>query len=456
MVAKVLVVDDEENMRHMLSSVLRHAGFHVKTAANGRQAFSKMESEFFDYILCDIRMPEMDGMKFLSATKKISNASTIIMMSAYGTIDLAIEALKLGAYDFISKPFKRDEVILTIRKAQERNQLKRENVQLKKRIKNIEEKYRFGSMVAKSQIMKAIFDLGEKVSQYNTTILIIGESGTGKELVARAIHNASPRSSNTLVPVNCGAIPETLLEAELFGYVKGAFTGADRNQKGLFEEAEDSTLFLDEIGELPVSLQVKLLRVLQENDIRPLGATQSKKVDVRVVAATSRDLKQMVKDGMFREDLYYRLNVLPIEIPSLRKRCEDIPLLCQYFISNFNKIFNRNVKGIAAEAMTVLLGYKWPGNVRELENAIERAIVLSTGDLLELEQFQQFFNPIDDDNGKESADVYSLKHAQKILEKEMIIKALKATNGNRTQASKLLQISHPSLLSKIKAYHIDL
>ena len=455
--SSVLIIDDEENMRHMLSKMLTRAGYTVQTAGDGKQALGLIDKQTFDFILCDVKMPTMDGMAFLKASKKKTTTATIIMMSAYGTIDLAVKAMQMGAYDFISKPFKSDEVRLAIKKAEERDRLKRENLQLKEQIKRIEERHQFGNLVAKSKMMQAVFVVAAKAAQYNTTVMITGESGTGKELVARAIHYTGPRRKKAMIPVNCGSIPENLLESELFGYVKGAFTGADTTKIGLFEEAHKGTIFLDEIGEMPLALQVKLLRVLQENEIRPVGSAHPRSIDVRVIAATSRDLYQMVADHTFREDLYYRLNVLPIEVPPLRKRSEDIPLLAQHFIEQFNERFGNTVKGISSDAMAELLNYAWPGNVRELENAIERAMVLSNANTLNTDNFS--FSPARNapgDSFDRLLEGLSLKKAQKVLEKELITKALTATKGNRTQAARLLEISHPSLLSKIKAYQLNL
>jgi two-component system, NtrC family, response regulator AtoC len=455
--ASILIIDDEENMRHMLSKMLLRAGYMVETAADGLEGLGRIEAAGYDFILCDIKMPNMDGMDFLRNSAGRNNNATIIMMSAYGTIDLAVQAMQLGAYDFISKPFKSDEVLMAIRKAEERNQLRRENLELKQQLRRIEERHQFGRMVAKSRAMKAVFTLATKAAQYSSTVLITGESGTGKELVARAIHQAGLRRRYSLVAVNCGSIPENLLESELFGYEKGAFTGADGTKKGLFAEAHQGTIFLDEIGEMSLALQVKLLRVLQEGEIRPVGSSQSRKIDARVIAATSRNLEQMVIDGDYREDLFYRLNVLPIKIPPLRDRSEDIPLLCQHFIKQLNETLGRSVKGITPGAMALMLAHTWPGNVRELENAIERAMVLSDGDVLEEDSFS--FSTLaapGSASGMPPMGGYSLRSAQKVLEKNMIVRALKATNGNRTQAAKLLEISHPSLLSKMKAYQIDL
>jgi two-component system response regulator AtoC len=454
---RLLVIDDEENMQHMLSKVLSKTGYSVETASNGHEGLKMIQSTDFDFILCDIKMPNMSGMDFLKAAHDKIRTTTVIMMSAYGTIDTAIEAMKLGAYDYISKPFKTDEVYLTLKKAEERENLRQENRQLKERIKKIEGNYNFGNLVAKSEAMQSVFQIAAKAAQYKTTVLILGGSGTGKELIARAIHYEGDRSDMPLVPVNCGGIPETLMESELFGYKKGAFTGADRNKKGLFQEAQGGTIFLDEIGELPLALQVKLLRVLQENEIRMVGDSKSMKIDVRVIAATAKDLEAEVRKGTFREDLFYRLNVLSITIPPLRHRSEDIPLLCDYFIKRFNSSLGKNINGIAPVALSRLLEYKWPGNVRELENAIERAVVLAEDALLLPDHFsRELEQPFGEDQLDELFDGHSLKAAQKLMEKKLITKALKKTDGNRTQASRLLEISHPSLLSKIKSYNIDL
>jgi len=454
---RLLIIDDEENMRHMLSSMLKKSGYRVSTASNGSEALDMVDQTLYDFILCDLKMPDMSGMEFFEAARDKLWASTVIMMSAYGSIDTAVEAMKKGAYDFISKPFKLDEVLLTLKKAEERESLKRENRWLKERIRKIQDDYHFGNMVAKSKGMEAVFKVAEKVAQYDTTVLICGASGTGKELIAQGIHFAGKRAKNPMVPVNCGGIPENLLESELFGYKRGAFTGADSDRKGLFEEADRGTIFLDEIGELPLSLQVKLLRVLQESEIRPVGDSKTKKIDVRIIAATSKNLEDETKNGTFREDLFFRLNVMPIQLPPLKDRPEDIPLLSQHFINRFNISLEKNIKGITPAAMSILLKYHWPGNVRELGNVIERAVVLAEEAILAPENF-----PLDLSESQEREKVedffdgHSLKAAQKILEKRLIIKALEATNGNRTKAARILEISHPSLLSKIKTYDINL
>ncbi len=450
---RILVVDDEENFRHMLSVILIKEGYEVETASNGDEALQKVSASPFDQVLCDIRMPRMDGLEFLREMRKAGAEVITIMMSAYGTVDIAIEAMKLGAYDYISKPFKPDEIILTLRKAEEREQLRRENQLLRKEIAR---EYSFENIVSKNEKMQKIFDVIKKVAQYRSTVLITGESGTGKELVARALHYNSERSQNPFIPVNCGAIPENLLESELFGHAKGAFTDAIRTKKGLFEEADGGTLFLDEIGELPGQLQVKLLRVLQDGEIRRIGEAKSIQVDVRIVAATVKDLQKEVNEGRFREDLFYRLNVLPIHIPPLRERKEDIPLLIQHFIGKYNQILSKNVADIDHSGLEALMNYKWYGNVRELENTIERAIVLADRNYIHSENL-----PVEIQNFKEESqpdpmpdEEYSIKKASKSLEINLIKKALRKTKGNHTHAARLLEISHRALLYKIKEYGI--
>ncbi|MBW1864157.1 MAG: sigma-54-dependent Fis family transcriptional regulator [Deltaproteobacteria bacterium] len=454
---RLLIIDDEENMRHMLMAMLKKFDYEVQAAADGQQGLLLMDESKFDFVLCDIKMPNMDGMTFLLEADKRKYDTTIIMMSAYGSVETAIAAMKNGAYDYISKPFKADEVQMTLKKAEEREGLKRENRLLRERISHIEENYCFRNMIGKSSTMKEVFKLVEKVAQYNTTVLISGESGTGKELIAKGIHLAGNRSEQNLVSVNCGGIPENLLESEFFGYKKGAFTGADRDKKGLFQEADKGTIFLDEIGELSLSLQVKLLRVLQESEIRPVGSTKSVPVDVRILAATQKNLEDEVSRGHFREDLFYRLNVLSIHLPPLRDRLEDVPLLMDHFIGRFNKRLGKNIRSASPAATAYLLAYHWPGNIRELENIIERAVVLSDEDQI----LPSLLPPALTDRPEPAYDeemdrIYSLKHARKMLEKKMIVRALTETQGNRTRASKLLEISHPSLLSKMKTYEIDL
>ncbi|MBW2366442.1 MAG: sigma-54-dependent Fis family transcriptional regulator [Deltaproteobacteria bacterium] len=451
----LLVVDDETNMRHMLESLLKNHGYRIESAEDGEKALGLVRSRTYDFILCDLKMPHMDGLAFLSAAREYLQNTTVIMMSAFGTLDTALSAIQQGAYDFITKPFKPDEVLLTLKKAQERENLKKENIRLKERIRTITTSYHFGKMMAKSKPMQQVFKTAAKASQYDTTVLITGESGTGKELVTKGIHFSGPRSKKPFIAVNCAGIPENLLESELFGYKKGAFTGADKDKSGLFEVADTGTLFLDEIGEMPMSLQVKLLRVLQEREITPIGASIGKKVDVRIIAATSKDLAVEAAQGKFREDLFYRLNVLAITLPTLRERPEDIPLLSQNFIRKFNRKLKTQIQGITPAAMSLLLAHDWPGNVRQLENIIERAMVLTEEVMLHPEVFSPEFGENVASDKFDLFDTLSLKAAKRIVEKMLISKALETTGGNRTRAAQLLEISHPSLLSKMKSYEVD-
>ncbi len=453
MLKTILIIDDEANMRQMLSTLLAKSGYAVEVAADGAEGLARIAQHDFDFILCDLKMPVMDGMTFLGKTQERRNTATVIMMSAYGTVDQAIETVKQGAYDYISKPFKVEEILLVLRKAEERERLRRENVQLKEQLDAIDGQRSFGGMVGKSKAMQEVFGLAEKVAKYNTTILITGESGTGKELVARGIHLSGKGKGAPFVAVNCGSIPENLLESEFFGYVKGAFTGADKDKKGLFEEADQGTLFLDEIGELPLELQVKLLRVLQEQEVRRVGAVKSQAINVRVLAATNRDLVELVKMKTFREDLFYRLNVINISIPPLRQHPEDIPLLCRFFLDKFVIRLGIEVQGIAPAAMDLLMQYEWPGNVRELENVLERALILTDKNIILPEHLPLQFGAkgenrrIDDFFG-----TYSLKKAKIIMEKRLIQRAMEHTGGNKSKAAVLLELSYPALLSKIKEY----
>jgi two-component system response regulator AtoC len=451
---RLLIVDDEENMRHMLEAMLSRYDYAITSASDGHEAGEIVKNEIFDFILCDVRMPGISGLEFLRLNAAYLTESTVIMMSAYGSIDLALQAMKAGAYDFISKPFKSDEVLLTLKKAEEREQLKRENRLLRKKLHSRGEG--FATIVGESAELAKVISIAEKVAPYPTTVLITGESGTGKELIARGIHVASPRKTMPFYAINCGSIPAELLESELFGYVKGAFTGADTTKKGLFEEAQGGTLFLDEIGELPLPMQVKLLRVLQESEIRPVGSSQVKKTDVRIIAATAKNLQNDVLNGSFREDLFYRLNVLSIPLPPLRNRIEDVPLLCKHFIGKYNESLNCAVKNVTTEAMNLLLRYHWPGNIRELENVIQRGLVLTEGDTIDVAQVPQSVIAAESNakTGEFSCEGFSIKDAQKRLEAAMIKKALEQTGGNKSKASVLLEMSYPSLLSKIKEYSI--
>ena len=449
---RVLVVDDEENLRVVLRTLLRRHGYEVETASSGEEALGLVDSFGPDVVLTDVRMPKMGGLDLLSTLKAKGNDATVIVMSAYGNMDLALDAMKAGAYDYVQKPFKPDEVVLALRKAEERELLRRENRALRDEIRK---EHRFEDILAKSARMQEIFRTIAKIAEYKTTVLVTGESGVGKELVARAIHRRSTRRGAPFVAVNCGAIPENLLESELFGHKKGAFTDAVQDRRGLFEEASGGTLFLDEIGELPLGLQVKLLRVLEDEKIRRLGEARDTQVDVRIIAATHRDLHNETKAGRFREDLFYRLNVLPIHCPPLRERRDDIPLLIDHFVAKNNSRLGTSIRGLDTETRRLLYEYAWPGNVRELENTIERAMVLSEGEQIVAadlpERIREARDPV---QVQLASGELSVKKTTRIIEEILIRRALQKTKGNRTRAAEVLEISHRALLYKIKDYQI--
>jgi two-component system, NtrC family, response regulator AtoC len=449
---RVLVVDDEENLRLILRTFLRRQGYEVETAENGEEALPLIDGFGPDFVITDVRMPRMGGMDLLSALRAKGNSATVIVMSAYGSHDLAIEAMQAGAYDYVSKPFKPEEVLLCLKKAEERETLRKENRALKDEIAR---GARFDNILAEAPQMQDIFRTISKVAQFKTTVLVTGESGVGKELVARAVHARSGRSAQPFVAINCGAIPENLLESELFGHKRGAFTDANQDRRGLFEEANGGSLLLDEIGELPLALQVKLLRVLEDEKIRRLGDSKDIQVDVRIIAATHRDLTAEVAAGRFREDLYYRLNVLPIWVPPLRDRREDIPLLIDHFIVRNNARLGTAVRGVTGEARRLLYEYSWPGNVRELENTVERAMVLAESDQLSAADLPERIRDVRDPIKLQLASgELSVKKTTAYIEEILIRRALHRTRGNRTRAAELLEISHRALLYKIKDYRI--
>ena len=446
---RILVVDDDEALRESLALLLAAEGYEAVTAHDARSALERLE-EPVDVVLCDVRMPGTDGLELLPELIRRLPGAPVLLMSAYGSGDLAVEALKRGAFDYLAKPFQPSEVLLAIKKARERERLRRANSLLRREVQRaVGER----PIVAASSPMIELLEMLERAAEYKATVLLTGESGTGKEVLARAIHAQSGRRHMAFVAVNCGAIPEALLESELFGHARGAFTGADRARRGLFVEADGGTLFLDEIGELPPPLQVKLLRVLQEEEVRPLGESKARSIDVRVIAATSRELEREVASGRFREDLFYRLDVFRLRVPPLRERREDVPLLVDYFLATFRETLGKPVRTIADEALDRLVAYDWPGNVRELENVMERATILCDGDRITLDDLpESLAKPRRSPPPPASHGDFSLRRARRRFESELITRALEATGGNRTRAARLLEISHRALLYKLKEY----
>ncbi len=446
---RILVVDDDDSLRESLELVLAAEGYEVVAAQDAAAALRQVELAPPDAVLCDLRMPGVGGLELLPQLARRLPGTPLILMSAYGTDELALEAINRGAYDYLAKPFQPREVVFTLRKARERERLRRSNALLRREVQRA-----VGDrpIVAASEPMIELLELMERAAAYKTTVLITGESGTGKEVLARAVHAQSPRRNEAFVAVNCGAIPETLLESELFGHAKGAFTGADRARRGLLLEADGGTLFLDEIGELPMALQVKLLRILQEEEVRPLGDSKARSIDLRVIAATSRDLEAEVAGNRFREDLFYRLNVVRLDVPPLRERPKDISLLVDHYFAHFRDTLGKPLRGIADEALERLVRYRWPGNVRELENVIERAVILADGDRLTLRELPEaIVSPPEPSAGGQGL---CLRRARRALEADLIQRALRATGGNRTRAARLLEISHRALLYKLKEYGI--
>ena len=449
---KLLIIDDEPAMRHMLRLVLEKEGYLLSEAASGQQALGLLQQEKFDLALCDIRMPEMDGRAFLHMLAEQHLGLCTIMMSAYGTVDTAIECLKLGAYDYISKPFKPDEVVLTLRKAEERLRLQQENSRLKGALARRQGSFSIDDIVCGNGPMRNVLDQVAKVAGSDSPVLISGETGTGKELIARALHGESPRNKGPFLAVNCSAINAGIMESELFGHLKGAFTGAERNKDGIFAAASGGTLFLDEIVELPLDLQPKLLRVLQEGEVRPVGATKAHTVNTRIVAASGVDLREAVDENRFRRDLYYRLAVVELRLPPLRERPGDIPLLAGRFLEDIALREGRLVPNLDAALIRRLTDYSWPGNVRELRNVLEKAMIFSHKGKLEVAALPEEARR----HPRAEGGDYSLKKAARRLEMEYIRKTLEHTGGNRTHAAKLLEISLRALIYKIQAYNIDI
>lgn len=450
---KILIIDDDAGLRKSLSLILGDAGYDVALAEDGEAGLAAATEQAPDLILCDVRMPKLDGLGFLERYAASGGGALVLVMTAYGSLEMAVEAMKRGAYDYIAKPFGADEVLLTVRKAEEREQLRREVGRLRT---EVQADRKFGEIVAGSPAMRKALDLVEKVARHDSAVLLTGASGTGKELVARLIHRESPRGSGPFVAVNCGGIPEQLLESEFFGYVRGAFTGADRDKPGLFETAHGGTLFLDEVAELSGALQVKLLRVLQEGEFRRLGSTETRQASVRIISATNKDLEAAVEAGEFREDLFYRLAVVPIHLPQLRTRREEIPELALHLLRRHARRLGVAAEGIHPDAMQVLLTYPWPGNIRELENVLERALVLSDGPLIGLDDLPEAVRrpPPDSPGIQADSEDLSVKRHGARLEKHLIQLALDRTGGNRTQAAELLDLSPRALRYKIQEYGI--
>ncbi len=442
---RILVVDDEAHVRQSIDKALTKEGYAVQQAANGAEALEFLRAEPVHLAICDLRMPHMDGLEFLQAARAMRPETEVLMITGYGTVENAVRAIKLGAYDFIEKPFKRVHLIKTVEKALEKQSLLYENRRLKEELDGSQQSPR--NLVGVSRPMREVIELVNQVADSSATVLITGESGSGKEVIANAVHYRSARSRGALVKVSCAALPETLLEAELFGYEKGAFTGAMGRKSGRFELADRGTLFMDEVGEIPPAMQVKLLRVLQEGEFERLGGTKTLRVDVRLVAATNRNLAELVKEGRFREDLYYRLNVINVQIPPLRERVDDVPLLVEHFVQRFARRNDRSIAGVSREAMERLMCYDWPGNVRELENAIERAIVLTRGKLIDADALPPQVRRISDVATSQITIPIGTK--MRDVEQQMITETLKHTNGNRELAAKLLGIASRTIYRKL-------
>jgi len=451
------VADDEQSMREFLDIMLKKEGYKVSLASNGEEVLKLIDKDLFDLVLMDIRMPKLDGISALKNIKALSPETIVIMITAYASINTAIQAMKDGAYHYITKPFNNEEIKLIIKNALEKGNLQKENLLLKQVVRD---RYHFGNIIGQSPKMLGLYNLLEKVSPTKTNILITGESGTGKELVSKAIHYNSPRKEKPFVTLNCGAIPEPLIESELFGHMKGAFTDAIATKKGLFEVANEGTLFLDEISELPLSMQVKLLRVLQEREFKRVGGTEDIRVDIRIISATNKDLEEEVKEKRFREDLFYRLNVIQIILPPLREKKEDIPLFATYFLNKYSKELNKPISRISPEALRILLHYDYPGNVRELQNIIERGVALESTQELTAQNLSSY---LDEQlpQKKETVNLeipdegIDLEKVVEDLERTLLVKALDRTNGIKKKAAELLRINFRSMRYRLEKYGLN-
>jgi len=450
---KILVTDDEEIMRDVLGALLAGENYAVDLAETGGQALAMLRDSTYDVMLLDLLMPDMDGLEVLQKLQELDDRPAVIVLTAFATLEKAVKATKLGAFDFIAKPFKNDEILLAVRNAREQRRLRVENLLLKR---SLQARYSFKNIIGKGAAMQQVFQLISQVAPSRSTVLVQGESGTGKELVAKAIHASSPRADAPFMTINCGNIPSELLESELFGHVRGAFTGAASSKKGLFEAADGGSLFLDEVATLSMEMQAKLLRVIQEREFRRLGGLENIKVDVRIIAATNMDLQEAVRRGAFRDDLFYRLNVIAIKLPPLRERPEDIPLLAEHFIRKYSEENNKEAPAIENSAMKALLDYDWPGNVRELENLIERAIVLSSGKPIAADLFPKNLSASLSPAPRAGmpGDAIPLKERVSDYEKSLILAALETTRWNQKKAAEILLVNTTTLSEKLKRLKI--
>ncbi len=453
----ILVADDEQSMREFLDIMLKKEGYDVSLASNGEEVLKRIDKDIYDLVLLDIRMPKLDGISALKKIKAISPETIVIIITAYASADTAIKAMKEGAYDYITKPFRVEEIKLIIKNALEKKHLQKENTLLKQVVRD---RYHFENIIGQSPKMLALYDLLEKAGPTKTNILITGESGTGKELIAKAIHYNGPRKEKPFVTLNCGAIPESLIESELFGHMKGAFTDAIATKKGLFEVADEGTILLDEISELPLMMQVKLLRVLQDREFKRVGGTEDIKVDVRIISATNKDLEEAVREKQFREDLFYRLNVIQVKLPPLRERKEDIPVLAEHFLKKYSEELNKDISKFSPEALHLLLNYDYPGNVRELQNMIERAVALESSRELTVQHLGSYLDQqlsmkrgiVDLEIPSEGID---LEKVVADLEKTLLLKALDKTKGIKKRAAELLHINFRSMRYRLEKYGLD-
>ncbi|MCK4401188.1 sigma-54-dependent Fis family transcriptional regulator [bacterium] len=448
---KILVIDDEKSMLEFLSIMLTKDGFSVATSDKGQEGINMFKKTHFDLVITDIKMSKVSGIDVLKSIRSYDTSAVVLMITAYASVDTAIEAMKLGAFDYITKPFKIEEIRVVIRKALQQRKLLDENINLKNQLKS---EYDFGNIIGSSLPIMDVFDKVRKISHTDATVILYGETGTGKELFARAIHYNSHRKSKPFISVDCGALTETLLESELFGHVKGSFTGAIEHKKGLFEAAHGGTIFLDEVGVASPQIQTKLLRVLQEHEIKRVGGNKNIKVDVRVIAATNTDLEQQIKDGKFREDLFYRLSVIPIVLPPLRERIDDIPLLVSHFLKKYARKAGSKIKKMLPEVVQILMKYNWPGNIRELENVIERAVILEDGDIIAIESLPDKLREWEMEIDEKQIIEGGLKNTIDQTERNMILKAFKECAENQYQTAKKLKVSRQNLQYKLKKYRI--